>query len=93
MNSRNHPDDLLDVRLKHTLKNWVARKEAPDQIREQLLAAAYQQKTFPQSRTSVRQNLDRWFNSKTILSEQSVFPGYGYALDTIFVIRASMTVA
>jgi hypothetical protein len=93
MNSRNHSDDLLDIRLKHTLKNWVARKEAPEESREQLLVAALQQNAFPKSNNSIKQGLDRLFHSKTTLSERSVFPGYGYALDTVFVIRASMTVA
>jgi hypothetical protein len=93
MNSHNQSDGVFDLSLNRTLKNWVARKNIPAGGREQLLAAAIQQNISPKSDNSIKQALDRLFHSKATLSEKSVFPGYGYALDTVFVIRATMTVS
>jgi hypothetical protein len=93
MNSRNQSDGIFDLSLNHTLKNWVDRKSAPTDGRDRLLVAALQQDTSPKSDNSIKKALDRLFHSKATLSEKSVFPGYGNALDNVFVIRARMTVA
>ena len=93
MNSHNQPDDLLDIRLQHTLINWVARKEAPLKSRDQLLIAARQQNLRPKPGDFIKRNLGWLFASETYLNGRSVFPGYGHALDAVYAIKASMTIA
>ena len=93
MNSHNQSNGIFDLSLNHTLKNWVDRKKAPAGGRDRLLAAALQQTNSPKSENSIKQALDRLFYSKGTLSERSVFPGYSYALDIIYVNRVIMTVA
>ena len=93
MSSRNRSEELLDIRLQHTLKNWVAQKNAPNMGREQLLAAASQQKEQQYLEHIIKRRLERLFHSTTTLSERSVFPGYVSALDSVYAIKASMTVA
>ena len=57
MSSRNHSEDLMDIGLRHTFKNWVARKEAPAQGRERLIAAAVWQNAQPKPSNSINQRL------------------------------------
>ena len=93
MSSRNHSEDLTDIGLRHTFKNWVARKEAPAQGRERLLVAAVWQNTQPKPCNSINQRLEKIFRSAGVLSERSVYPCYGYALDSVYIVRASKTIA
>ena len=93
MSLRNRSEELLDIRLQHTLKNWVARKDVPKGGRDQLLAAATRQKEQEFSEQLIKQRLTRLFNSNITLSERSVFPGYVSALDSVYAIKASMTIA
>jgi hypothetical protein len=93
MSSRNRSEELLDIRLQHTLKNWAAHTPAPKEGREQLLAAVVQQKALQSSNHLLKQKITRLFHAKTSLSERSVFPGYVSALDSVYAIKASMTVA
>jgi hypothetical protein len=93
MSLRNRSEELLDIRLQHTLKNWAAHKEIPGDHREQLLALAAQQNAQQDSENFLKLKIYRLFHSKTNLSERSVFPGYVSALDSVYAIKSSMTVA
>jgi len=93
MSSRNHLEVLSDIGLRHTLKNWVARKDAPTQGRERLLVAAVKQNVQPKPRNSINLRLERIFRSAGAISERSVNPSYGYALDSVYIFNASKIVA
>lgn len=93
MSSRNQLENLSDIGLRHTFKNWIASKAVPTQGRERLLAAAVWQNAQPKPRDSINQRLEKIFRSAGVLSERSVYPCYGYALDSVYIIRASKTVA
>jgi len=84
MSSRNHPEDLLNIRLQHTLKNWAAHTEVPKGGREKLLDAARKQQilTPKPRRKTFKLNFD-WSYYNGNLREVAVHSLYGYALDAI----------
>lgn len=87
---------LLDLSLRHSLKNLVSRQNPPASGRNRLLAAAAQQQMIPH-RTPVEH---RWirtsfrisFRLYTGLQETKSLPGYGNLLDTISILKSSMLV-
>jgi len=92
MSSHNHPEDLLDLSLKHALKNWGARKNAPADARDQLLAAAAQQSFSTPKKSISRFHLGWSIFIQSDLSEAAVRSLYGYALEAMS-FRTSMATA
>jgi hypothetical protein len=84
MSSRNRSEDLLDIRLQHTLKNWVSQNEISHKGREQLLAAAAKQQILAPKpkRKSFKFNFG-WSYYNGNLRDVAVHSMYGYALDAI----------
>ena len=93
MNSHKNSDNLLDLRLQHTLKNMVAHKEVPAKGRERLLAAAVLQGILPKESHCFPEKKGKRFYSQRAFLERTICPGQGHALDTIYVLKASMLIA
>jgi hypothetical protein len=74
MNSRNLTDDVFDLSLDRSLKNWVVRKNPPADGRAKLLKAAVQQeRPFP--RVKLRKiNFEWFFNLNEIRCEHQIRP-------------------
>jgi len=89
MSTRNHFDDLMDLSLRHSLKNLVARKQPPASGRERLLAAAAQQKQASLQRGRLKLSF-RFYNG---LQEKTPLPGYGNLLDTVSILKANLLIA
>jgi hypothetical protein len=89
MNSHNHPDDLLDVSLRHSLKNWTVHKEPPSGIREQLLAAAKHKKITTKPSKSIRWGLSGWsFQFQYTFNEVSFRTIYQYNMEALYSLKA-----
>jgi hypothetical protein len=91
MSSRNHSDNLLDIRLRHTLKNWVAYATHKKGGREQLLAAAAKQQIL-KPRRKMRKFTFGWSYYNGHLKDVAVHSLYGYALDA-FMFKTSFAMA
>jgi hypothetical protein len=91
MNSHNQLDDMLDLSFRHTLKNWVNHQDPPAGGREHLLAAASEADTPSESKqTKFCFWWSFWFQgNQEVLN---VRPIYGYALDSIYSLRANMAI-
>ena len=89
MNSHNKPDNMLDLSFRHSLKNWVNHQDPPTDGREQLLAAAKEANSL--SKTNKSKFKFWWYFSFQETQEVlNVRPIYGYALDSIYSLRANM---
>lgn len=93
MNSHNHSDDLLDLSLEHSLKNWVARKNPPINGRERLLAVARQQEISKPQHWVSRLNLSALIRYQNNLSEVAIRSFYGHAFEsTTFKTALAMAI-
>jgi len=89
MNSHNHPDDLLDLSLRHSLKNWTAHKSPPSEIREQLLATARQQKEAVKRPKPARFSFSGWsFQFQYNFNEMTLRSIYRYNLESVYTLKA-----
>lgn len=89
MNSRNRPDDLLDLSLRHSLKNWTAHQEPPAEVREQLLSAAKQQKSTPKRSKPARLIFSGWsFQFQYNFNEMTIRAIYRYNLESVYALKA-----
>ena len=91
MNSHNQPDDMLDLSFRHSLKNWVNHQKPPADGREQLLATAKEADSLSKNRKS---KFKFWwsFSFQENREALNVRPIYGYALDSIYSLRANMAI-
>ena len=93
MNSHNHFDDVIDLSLERSLKNWVDGKTPPTDLRAQLLAEAARSKPIRKRRRTVS-----FVRGWSLLSQgnQQAFvlqPLYGYTfIESVFSLKASMAV-
>lgn len=92
MNLHNHPDDILGLSLRRSLKNWVLRKETPAYVRDQLLAAAAQQEIAQPRRRTSGYHLGWSLFVQSNLNEVAVRSLYGYALEAMS-FKSSMAMA
>lgn len=89
MNSHKKPNEILDLSLSHSLKNWVNRKNLPAQGRNRLLAAAAQQE-IPSFQHKLAKFAFRW-NSRFQGDYDQLQPrpiyGYGFENFDLLVTR------
>ena len=91
MNSHNQPDDLIDLSLRHSLKNWTAQKDLPAGGRERLLVAARQEIPLPKPKPSKFQF--RWpFSFQGKQEVLNVRPIYSYTLESVYSLKANMAI-
>ena len=92
MNSHKHSDDIFDLSLNHSLKNWVDRKAIPTGGRDQLLAAAAQQEITPSKRKPSKFNLGWSFRIQGTWEGLTVRPVHGYTLESVYSLKANMAI-
>jgi hypothetical protein len=88
--SRKQTNDSIDLSLRHSLKNWVARKDPPTDGRDRLLAAVQANISTPQPKPS-RFNFEWFFRSQgdqEVLNYRLIY--YRYTLESDFSLRANM---
>jgi hypothetical protein len=90
MNSHNQPDDLIDLSLRHSLKNWAAHKEPPADGRDRLLAAVQEAASLPDRKPS-KFNFG-WSFRFLVYQEALNRPFYGYALESVYSLKANMAI-
>jgi hypothetical protein len=89
MNSRNLTDDVFDLSLDRSLKNWVDRKNPPPDGRAKLLKAAAQKKSF--SRVKLPKINIAWFlNLNEIRCEYQIRPIDNYLLEHMDFLKTTM---
>lgn len=92
MNSHRTSDDVFDLGLNHSLKNWVDRKSIPAGGRDQLLAAAAQQNISSSKRKHLKFNFGWSFRIQENWDGLIVRPVYGYTLESIYPLKANMAI-
>lgn len=90
MNSRNLSDDVFDLSLDRSLKNWVDRKSLPANGRDKLLAAAAQQKISSPQRKRLRFTFVWPFRFDGAFEQLPIRPIYGYGFESIDLLRSRM---
>lgn len=93
MNSHNHFEDVIDLSLERSLKNWVDRKTPPKDLRAQLLAEAACSKPLPKRRRTI--SFARGWSLLCQGNQQTLVlqPLYGYTfIESVFSLKASMAV-
>jgi len=91
MNSDNQPDDLIDLSLRHSLKNWAAQKDPLAGGRERLLVAARQETPLPQPEPSKFKF--RWpFSFQGKQEVLNFRPIYSYTLESVYSLKANMAI-
>jgi hypothetical protein len=93
MSTRNDFDDLLDLSLRHSLKNLVARQSPPESGRERLLEAAAEQDVSSRQYNEKQRWLCVSFRFYNGPQEKKTMPGYGDLLDAVSILKSSMLVA
>ena len=91
MNSHSQPDDLLDLSLRHSLKNWVTHKDPPADGRDRLLAAA-QAVTPTRKRKLPRLDFGWFFHLQGNQEEINIGPIYNYTLESVYSFKANMAI-
>jgi hypothetical protein len=90
MNSRNLTDDVFDLSLDRSLKNWVDRKKPPADGRAQLLKAVVkQERSFPRLRL-LRINFEWLFNLSEIRCEHQIRPIDNYLFEQMDFMKTTM---
>ena len=91
MNSHNQPDDLLDLSLRHSLKNWAAHNDPPVDGRERLLEALREEIPSPKRKRS-KFNFGWTFSfprNQELLDIRTI---YGYTPDSLYSLKANMAI-
>ena len=91
MNSHDQPDELIDLSLRHSLKNWAIHKENPAGGRDRLLAAV-QEEGSPPKRKRSKFNFGWSFRFSENQEAFNVRPFYGYALDSVYSLKSNMAI-
>jgi hypothetical protein len=91
MNSRNQPDDLLDLSLRHSLKNWATHSEPPSDGRDRLLATLGEELATPKRKKSFF-NFGWTFRFPRNQEVLDFRPVYGYTLDSLYSLKANMAI-
>lgn len=87
-----HPaDDSLDLRLRHSLKNWANHKDPPKDGRDRLLAAAQREKSTRRHRP-VRFNFAWFFRLQENSRSIDIRPITGYTLENIYSLQVNMAI-
>ena len=91
MNSHNPSDELIDLSLRHSLKNWAAQHVPSEDGRARLLKTVRQEDLSPE-RKLFKFNFG-WsysfaFNQETI----NIRPLYCYALENVYSLKSNMAI-
>ena len=90
MNTRNLTDDVFDLSLDRSLKNWVDRKKSPADGRAKLLkAAAKQERSFTRVKFP-RISFDWFFNLNEIRCEYQIRPIDNYFFEQMDFMKTTM---
>ena len=90
MNSRNPSDDVFDLSLDRSLKNWVDRKNPPANGRDKLLAAAAQQEMSSPQRKRAKFTLVWPFRFHVGTDQLPLRSIYGYGFEGVDLLRTRM---
>ena len=90
MNSRNQTDDVFDLSLDRSLKNWVDRKNPPVDGRAKLLKAAEQQKRSFSRVKLLKINFDWFSNLSEIRCERQIRPIDNYLFEQMDFLKTTM---
>ena len=90
MNSRNLTDDVFDLSLDRSLKNWVDRKNPPADGRSKLLKAAVQQEKSHHRGKSLRISFAWLFNLNEIRCEYQIRPTDNYVFEQLDFMKTTM---
>ena len=91
MNSRNLTDDVFDLSLDRSLKNWVDSKNPPADGRAKLLkAAAVQQKRSFSPVKLLKINFNWFFNLNENRSEHQIRPVDNYVFEQMDFLKTTM---
>ena len=91
MNSRNQPDALIDLSLRHSLKNWAAQQDPPANGRDRLLKAVQEESLSPNRKLS-KFNLGWSFRFVFNQEDLRIHPFNGYALESVYSLKANMAI-
>jgi hypothetical protein len=91
MNSHNQSDELMDLGLHHTLKNWAARQVLPTDGRDLLLKAVREKQLSPE-RKLFKLNFGWSFRFVFTQEVLSIHPFNGYALESLYSLKANMAI-
>ena len=91
MNSHDQPDELIDLSLRHSLKNWAAHSELPADGRDRLLAAVQEESHLPERKLSKFKF--KWsFGFQANQEVLNVRPIYSYTLESVYSFKANMAI-
>ena len=91
MNSRNLTDDVFDLSLDRSLKNWVDLKEPPADGRAKLLKVAVQQEiSFPRVKLP-KINFEWFLNMNEIRCEHQIRPIDIYLFEQMDFLKTTMS--
>ena len=90
MNSRNLTDDVFDLSLDRSLKNWVDRKNPPADGRAKLLKAAAQQKRSFFREKLQKINFEWFFSLNEIRCEYQIRPIDNYLFEQMDFMKTTM---
>ena len=91
MNSHNQPDELVDLSLRHSLKNWATCKAPHGDGRDRLLAAVQEESSQPK-RKPLKFNFGWSFRFVFNQEVLSIHPFNGYALESVYSLKANMAI-
>jgi hypothetical protein len=89
MNSRNLTDDVFDLSLDRSLKNWVDRKYPPADGRAKLLKAAVQQKRSFSRVKLPKINIEWFLNLNEIRCEYQIRPIDNYLFEHMDFLKTT----
>lgn len=92
MNSHKQRDEIFDISLRRSLKNFVARKNIPAQMRDQLLEAAAKQEISLVQRKYARFDFVWSFLFQRIPEGSPARSIYGFSIDSAYSLRANMAI-
>jgi hypothetical protein len=91
MNSHSRPDDLIDLGLRHSLKNWANHKKPPSDCRDRLLEAA-REEAAQMKRKPSKFNFGWSFRFQSMQEAINIRPIYNYRLETVYSFKANMAI-
>ena len=91
MNSRNQPDEVIDLSLRHSLRNWAACQVPAADGRDRLLKAA-RKESLSSKRKLPKFNFGWSFRFLFNQEVLSIHPFNGYALESVYSLKANMAI-
>ena len=89
MKSPNQPENIFDLSLQHSLKNWAAHKNPPSGGRENLLATVQHEVSTPK-RKPLKLKFGRFFHLKESQQRYLIRPVNNYEFEYIDFLKTMM---